>query len=364
MEKKRIPAAALIAALWAVLTLCMWFAPREEISEAERRKLAQFPTLTGESVLSGRFMSGFETFTQDQFPMRDGFRRLKSVFSRSILRQKDNHGIYIVDGQAAKLDYPLSDSSVRGAVTKFQKLYDRYLTDSARIVFSVVPDKGYYLAEEAGAPAMDYEALFSAMEALPWAEYVDLTDSLSGGDYYATDSHWRQERLIPAAQKLASALEIPAPTEGEFTKTPVERPFYGVYYGQAALPMDGETMYLMESPVLSGCTVTNLENGKTGSIYDRTKLDSRDLYDVFLSGPVSVLEVENPAGAADRELVVFRDSYGSSMVPLLAGGYSRITLVDLRYVPTDYVGNLVDFHGQDVLMLYSTTILNSSGILK
>ena len=95
-----------------------------------------------------------------------------------------------------------------------------------------------------------------------------------------------------------------------------------------------------------------------------TKLDSKDLYDVYLSGARSLLTIENPNVATNRELIVFRDSFGSSMVPLLVNDYARVTLVDLRYIRSDYLGKFLDFHGQDVLFLYSTLLLNNSAAIK
>lgn len=365
MKNKHYVSAAVIAALWLVLAAFAWFGPRQDISEAERRKLQQMPELTAQNISSGLFMSKFETFTQDQFPLRDGFRQLKSLFSYRILRQKDSHGVYIVGNQAAKLEYPLQENRIYGAKEKFQKIYDLYLKDNcSNIVFSVVPDKGYYLAEKAGAPAMDYDRLFEITAELPWAKHVDITDCLTGDDYYNTDAHWRQERLIPAAGKLAHALGCKGPEPEDYSERELGRDFYGVYYGQAALPMDPDRIRVLESEILKNCTVTNLENGKQTEIYDPEKLDSRDLYDVFLSGPVSVLTIDNPAGTPGKELVVFRDSFGSSLVPLLMEDYAKVTLVDIRYVPTNYVNNFLEFQGQDVLFLYSTTVLNSSTVLK
>ena len=128
--------------------------------------------------------------------------------------------------------------------------------------------------------------------------------------------------------------------------------------------MEPDTLYLMENDLLSQCTVYDYETGKTGSVYDMTKLDSRDLYDVYLSGARALLTIENPNAGTDRELIVFRDSFGSSMVPLLLSDYGRVTLVDIRYIQPDLLGQFLDFHGQDVLFLYSTLVLNSSGALK
>ena len=362
-QKQRVFGTLAVAAVWLALAAALWFGPRRDISQAERRKLEQFPTLNAQTLLDGRFMTKFETFLQDQFPLRDGFRSLKAGFSYGVVRRLDNNGIYLTQGSAAKLEYPLNRDSLSGAVEKFQKIYDLYLKDgNGKIVFSVVPDKSYYLAPENGYPAMDYEAVFSAIRDIPWADYADLTDALSADCYYATDIHWRQETLLPAAEKIAQTLGVEA--DDDYIPTALERPFYGVYYGQAALPLAPDTLWILESDTLAGCTVTNYETGDTSGVYDFSKLTSRDLYDVFLSGPAAVLTVENPAARTERELIVFRDSFGSSLVPLLLPGYSKVTLLDIRYVATEHLPQVVEFGDQDVLFLYSTLVLNQSSMLK
>lgn len=348
----------LVLALWGALALWAWTIPSKQISEAERRPLAQKP------ALSEKFQTEFEAYSLDQFPLRDNFRRLKSLFHTGVLGQKDNNGIYLTNGTAVKQEYPLNPDSVKHAIGRFQKIYDEYLTES-RCFYAIIPDKGFYLGKDSGHLTMDYSSLYAQMaEGLPWAQEIDLRPVLSGQDYYRTDTHWRQENLIPAASALCEGLGVTPPKAGEFTPKAVERPFYGVYYGQAALPMEPDTMYLMESDMLSACTVFDYETGKTGRVYDMTKLDSRDLYDVYLSGARALLTIENPNAGTDRELIVFRDSFGSSMVPLLLSDYGRVTLVDIRYLQPDLLGQFLDFHGQDVLFLYSTLVLNSSGALK
>lgn len=366
MKKIRNYGFAALIVLWAALVFAGWFGPAKDISESERRPLAQMPEIKAETILNGKFMGEFEDFSLDQFPLRDSFRQIKSLFHYYVLGQKDNNDIYITDGFAVKQEYPLNETSLNSALGKFQHIYDKYLADTdSKIVVSVVPDKGYYLAETSGHLAMDYEKLFSAVrEKLTWAEFVDITDTLAAEDYYFTDTHWRQEKILDAARKLCEALGASAFTEEELTPRKIERPFYGVYYGQAALPMAAEDLYVMTGDILDGCTVYDHESGKTGAVYDMDKLSSRDLYDAFLSGAKPLLTIENPAAATDKELIVFRDSFGSSLVPLLVKDYARVTLVDIRYIASDLIGNYLEFKGQDVLLLYSTLILNSSNSLK
>ena len=354
----------IVLALWGGLTAFAWFGPRTDISQSERRPLAQFPQITGKSIFSGKFMSEFEAFSLDQFPLRDGFRRLKSEFHLYFLRQSDNNGIYLTEGYAVQQEYPLDRDSVDHAVERFNRIYEKYLKN-ARVYMAIVPDKGYYLAEKAGQLRMDYEEMFAAFrQGIPWATHIDLTDMLSAEDYYRTDTHWRQENLLRAAGKLCAAMDAAGPEGESYTHTVTDTPFYGVYYGQAALPMAPDRVTLLESELLDRCSVYDYESGKVRKVYDLERLEGKDPYEVYLSGPRSLLEITNPNGDADKELILFRDSFGSAIAPLLLTQYGKITLVDVRYIQIDLLDKYLDFENQDVLFLYSTLVLNNSQTIK
>ena len=365
-NKIRIIGAAAVGAIWLALAVFAWCKPADEMSDAERRKLAQFPELTVTTVLDGDFMTKFEDYTLDQFPLRDSFRQIKSLFHYNVMNQSANNGIYLEDGYAAKLEYPLNETSVGYAMNKFNTIYNQYLKNSVcKVYMAIVPDKGYYLAETNGYLSMDYEKLFSTVqEEMPWATFVDLTDTLDITSYYYTDTHWRQEELIPAAQKLAQAMGGQGPQESDFTVVKVDRPFYGVYYGQAALPLSAEDLYYLESDVLKACRVKDHETGRYVSVYNPEDLDNQDLYDIFLGGAKALLTIENPSAKTNKELIVFRDSFGSSMIPLLVQDYRTVTVVDIRYINPMMLNTYLRFRNQDVLFLYSSLILNSSSVLQ
>ena len=76
------------------------------------------------------------------------------------------------------------------------------------------------------------------------------------------------------------------------------------------------------------------------------------------------MRVENPNAGTDRELVIFRDSFASSIVPLLLEDYAAVTLVDIRYIQADMLSRFpINWEG-DVLFLYSTLVLNNSSTIK
>ena len=130
MKKMRTIGILTLVILWAGLALSLWFGPKEDYTYSERRKLAQMPSITVKTVFDGKFMPEFEDFTLDQFPLRDGFRKVKSLFHYYVLNQSDNNGIYLVGDTVAKIEYPLNMSSVSYATGRLNYLYERYLQDT------------------------------------------------------------------------------------------------------------------------------------------------------------------------------------------------------------------------------------------
>ena len=110
--------------------------------------------------------------------------------------------------------------------------------------------------------------------------------------------------------------------------------------------------------------ILNAKVDQNAAKYPVEKARGSDPYELFLSGSVSLLTVESPNARTDRELVIFRDSFASSLAPLLLEGYSRVTLVDIRYLSPTQLGRYLTFTDQDVLFLYSTGVLNNSSTLK
>jgi len=340
--------------------------PDGEYTTSERRRLAQFPEITASTIQSGTFMSNFEKYSLDQFPLRDPFRTLKALCAYTVVAQKDNNDIYSADGYLAKIEYPMKDKQITEAADKFNKLNEAFLAD-ANVFFAMVPDKNYFLAEEHGYLRLDYDRLQTLFyeNLSPDFRVIDIFDTLTIGDYYRTDTHWDQAKLRDTVDRIAGEMHFADRLTWEYTENTIEN-FYGVYSGQSALPVQPDVLTYLTSDVLDGCTVTNMETGET-TVYNLGKLTdgtSMDNYDIFLDGPAALITIENPAAATDRELILFRDSFGSSIAPLFVEAYAKVTLVDLRYLSSDFLPQFVEFGDQDVLFLYSTTILNTSEMLK
>lgn len=375
MKVKSMVVTSVMAIAVYGLAICAWTKEADEFSYSERRELANFPEFNVEAVADRTFMEEFEAYTLDQFPFRDMFRRLKAETVFGVLGQKDNNDIYVADGHASKMEYPLKESMLNHASDRFSYIYEEYLQDAENVYFSIVPDKNYFLAKQNGYLALDYEELIRLMrEKTDYMTYIDLTEHLELEDYYFTDTHWRQENLVDVAGVLLDEMNADrsgpeANVQGQeyvYDVKELETPFYGVYYGQAALPMEPDTLKYLTNDMLESCKVTCYDTGSPVEIpmYDMERAAGKDPYEMFLSGTRAVLTIENPQAKNGKELIVFRDSFGSSLIPLLVEGYGKITVLDTRYVNSSILGQFVEFGGQDVLFLYSSLLLNNSLAIK
>ena len=333
-----------------------------DVSASERRKLEQFPTISLDNIISGRFMEKFESYATDQVPMRDSWRRLKAQWGQKVFGQRDNNLYYEKKGHIAKIEYPLDKDSVIRATEIFNRIFENNLKNqNCKVYYSIIPDKNYFLGDE--HLQMDYNQLAHIMKnELTSMSYIDIMDMLDQEDYYYTDTHWKQENLIDVASKLAREMGNDFTVEYETRK--VDSPFYGVYAGQSGLSIQPDTLHYLTNDTLESCKVYDYQNEKEIEVYDMEKLAGKDPYEMYLSGSLSLITISNPKAENQRELVLFRDSFGSSIAPLLVEGYSKITLVDIRYLSTVYLEKLVDFENADVLFLYSTSVLNHSETLK
>ncbi len=291
--------------------------------------------------------------------------------SSGVKVKADSKGFYDYGSYIIKSEYPLDEKSLTRAGERVRHIYDLYLDGKdVKTYFAIVPDKNAWAYEAEGQNVIDYSELYARMqkETEDFASYIELDDLLDMDCYYQTDAHWRQEKIYPAAQRIAQAMgcELTADYD-EVTANPQ---FIGAYGRQSDLTMEPEELIYVTNETLDDCIVTDYASADERDImigvYDTKKAASEDGegYDLFLYGSKSLLTIENPASTTDKELVIFRDSFGSSLAPYLTECYRRITLVDTRYLASELVGRFVEFDDQDVLFLYSTPVLNNSVTLK
>lgn len=345
--------------------------PKADFLNSERREPAKFPTLNSESIMKDgaeygdSFMKQFDDkYTPDNFPFREAFRKIKAWVNANIFLQKDKDGIYVVDGVAGEMQETIDEASIAHAADRISFIYEKYLKDKGVTPYiSIIPDKGYWLSEANGYLSMDYNEFIEKMlTEVDFAEYINIKDSLSVKDYYGSDTHWNQKYLVDIAKLLVDGMG--GNHNSVYTENTLDIPFYGVYAGRAPQPLAPDTITYLTNENMAYVTVFDYEKNKPGSIYDMERANGPDAYDIFLGGEKSKVVIQNPNAKTDKELVIFRDSYGRSIIPLLIDDYAKITVIDTRYAPAQILLMGVNFENADVLFLYSTLVLNASSEMK
>ena len=329
--------------------------PDNEISNTERRKLSTFP----EIELSSGYIEDIESYLLDHFPLRDTFRSIKANFNYKVLNKLDNNNIYLKDNYIFKSEYPTNKESISNFISKTNKIQS-LLTEKNNTYIMIIPDKNYYLKDK-NFLQIDYEYLYNELDKLDMTK-IDIRNIMNLNDYYETDTHWKQQKLDKVVKELSTKMNF------DYKKTTYKKntynKFYGVYYGESAISRKPETITYLTNETIENSEVKYLENEKLNKVYNLDNLKSLDSYEVYLDGASSLIEITNKNSKSKKELIIFRDSFGSSLTPLLIEYYGKITIVDNRYISSDYFTNYIKFTNQDILFMYSTLLVNNSTTIK
>lgn len=362
--KKRLAQITVIVFIITLLGLTVvdFITPRSEISLAERRKLAQFPEFSLKRVLDGSFTADYATYLKDQIVYRDGFRTLKAVIELGLLRKAENNGVYVVEGSIYDKFYGVNQRYIDRASGLMNDIIDSI--DSDRIYLSIIPSKAHVLDGHAYLLS-DQNAIADELSQHVNSAFIDIMDLSrdSGADlYYRTDHHWTTQGAIQVYKTLIATMGYTPVENYDFEE--VTDAYVGSNYGRAALPhIEKDSIVLAHNAMIDAmtlCRYTMVDAcDRFDSVYFREKVDDLDPYDVFLGGASPIIVIENNRVQSNSELVIFKDSYTHALAPFLAQHFSKVTLIDLRYVRKALIFQNFDLDGKTVLFFYSTTILNT-----
>lgn len=328
----------------------------KETSETERRKLEQLPELNKKDILDKSYMEDLDKYFLDQFPFRDDMRSLKANFNYNILRQLDNNDITVKDKYIFKNEFPTNKESIDNFIEKTNNIIAKL--PNKNIYLGIIPDKNYYIDDKLFLN-IDYDYLYNKVKDETDTNFMDFRPTLKLSSYYRTDTHWQQNKLKSVVNLLNKEMNLNNKWNYKMRKV---RDFYGVYYGQSALNIIPDTITYMTNDTILDAKVEYYGSDEIEIYINHKK--SFDKYDIFLSGAEPFIKIKNFRAKEDRELVIFRDSFASSLTPLLLESYSKITLIDTRYIDSKNYKKLIEFKDQDILFLYSTLIVNNSFTLK
>ena len=360
--KNRIITLTFIFFLLTAFLLCQ-IKKDDLLSEKERRRLASKPKISITSLINGNYFNKVDTYVTDQIPFRDEFKIIKGNTLKKVMFMKENNGIYEKDNILYQIDTKVNVKSIRHLLDIINYIDKTYLTSQNKY-FVYIPDKNYYLNDEK-IPKIEYNTIEGNLKnGLPNDyKWIDIKNDLDLASYYRTDIHWSQDKIVDVANNICENMGL-SKLESYYTSKKYY-PFYGALYSKTVTSIKPDKLTYLDSDIIRNTKVYNYEKKGYEKVYKENNLNNIDSYDIYLSGATALLTLENNSNTSGKKLIMFRDSFGSSLAPLLIEKYSKITMVDLRYIGSKYLESVLNLSGnEDVLFIYSNVIINNSFTLK
>lgn len=324
----------------AAVFLINLIAPDKSFSASENRMLQEFPSISVSNYFGGRLESKMESYVNDQFLMRGSFIKVKSAVDVTEGKLKAN-GVYRArDGYLIEDIVTPDQKTITSAETALKNFKAKY--PKLNMTFLLAPNAGNIMSDKlpltvsmadqnksiddfyknikaSGIKPIDVRKTFNKKK-----EDVQL--------YYRTDHHWTSDGAYLAYKAIVPALDAGMPME--FESKVVKNDFAGTMYSKSGFTggrYDSIKINLPKNKKAAKPSVIYYGDTKkkTTKFYQLKNLDKKDAYTVFGGSNHPMYTVKTPT-ESNRRLLLIKDSYANSVIPMLAQHYREIVVVDPR----------------------------------
>ena len=377
----RYPVLLLFFGFLAVMFILDCITPYRDYSELENTKFLPRPTLTVQD-LTGRdpvkkinaFFTNYSEFFKQQIAGRDNWIDLHAACEQLVFRKTDYGNILLgSDGMEFARTYGLTNdelplleknlSAVENLGNRYPGLVTTVVVPSASVVY---PDR-----VPAGAPLLDENAMLDDIyqRISSSVNTLDLRDTFAEHAqdaqlYYRTDHHWTTDGAYYASLALTQQLGKAPFDRDAHTAVNVED-FYGTSWAKCRQPWakpDTITYYDLDAPLTLYQATGNgqFTETETTGLYDMDKFQTYDKYGAFLHGNNGFSRIQ---GKGEGSILIVKDSYANSLIPLLTDSYATIDVVDFRGYRYGLDPLIAENNYDDVLVLYSFASFKSDPFL-
>lgn len=364
-----------------IVTLAL---PKQERSENENRTLKDLPTLVDSNKLNKAenladviksvkwsyiterknpsYMDDIETYLSDHLAGRELWVVASNKMERLAGKQEINE-VFTSDDRMIQVFKEYNEETVSASLeaidifaAKFPDvpMYFMLAPTSQEIYSSLMPSYGGYLSEKAFI-----EGCYGKTENLT---PIDCLSFLSGHRdeyiYYRTDHHWTSLGAYYAYAAAARQLGYNAYGLNAFNIETASSSFRGTLFSKtldSTVTPDSIDYYHLASnePTVKMTVFDGREQTEYDSLYVRDYLAVKDKYSSFTGSNSPLITIETDVDNG-KSLLLIKDSYAHSLVPFLSKHYSKITMVDMRYINVglDYFSININDYSQ-VLISYN-----------
>ena len=334
----------LLAGLYALL----W--PQGDFSASERRLRAAAPAAP--SLSAWKTDREVEQYISDRIPFRQALVGADAAV-QACTGRRTRLAAWPVGNSLVEPPVSGQESAVKRRLDRFGALADGA---GASWYLLVPPTHGSLLTDRMN-PLMrslyrGEESLTAVLEANP--HFISLAADFAASPdtvYYRTDHHWTLEGAYLAYARFCAAAGREALPLSAFRRQSFPG-FLGTTASRSGfLWRPADTLDCAEP---AGDVTLTVDDDETvyHTLLFPDQASGWDGYAVYLNGNHGRVEILNPSAPAGT-LLVFRDSYGSCLLPLLSASYSRVVAVDARYWSGTFSDVLAAEGADDVLFCYS-----------
>ncbi len=391
----------------------VWFflTPKLATSDEEKRKLAQFPQYSDDSLFFGHYIDSLDLYVADHFPMRNewvdfatklkGYRGIKNdeiaFYDASDIKKNDPvetvkhtdtmggdsavvdtaagppgeevNNLFIVEGRAMEIfggNCKMAESYAK-AINKYQtelgstgvRIYDVAVPSSIEF-FAPNQYKKQYSTEK-----KNIDCVYGALD--PTVKGVDAHGALLAHTreniYFRTDHHWTGLGAYYAYTAYCESAGLTALRLDQMEHKQKTGYLGSLYWltRDARLKDAPDTVDYWKIPGKYTSTCYNkgsMTKGFKGSIYAEGASGANG-YGVFLGGDWPLMKIENDVKNG-KKCVLVKNSYGNPFATYLPYHYETVYVIDYRYYTGSLKQLIIDEKITDLVFLNGVFSINTS----
>lgn len=354
--------------------------PKSSFSEFENRSLQQKVAFSWSALLDKSFAKQSEQFIADQFPYRQQWFMFKSIAEQSRLVTVNNGIIHGDNGYLFELMKEPNWGEVEQYVNSINKFQNKFSSIHISMLLAPTSVEMYphYLPKWSDSYSQQITNEWIGQHLSTSINFINGIDALSPyrsddrAIYYRNDHHWSSYGAYIAYAAYMKSIGIEPISLDELSTITVSNDFLGSYdtKGQfwGAKP---DSIEAFQNPWFTSSVDIVDNDTHMNTLYDDSFLKVKDKYSYFLGGVHALMTITNESIAGNIEkspqidkMLVIKDSYAHSFIPLLVNHAREIHVIDLRY----YNGSIEQYMEandfDEVLLLYNTpTFVNERSLL-
>jgi len=319
----------------AIFSVCTFFGKKKDYSVDENRPLAAAPTVKAGELYDGRTAEKLDRCMTDHFAGRSswfvGSTLIQKELSESIV-----NGVYVSEERLINAEQS-SDAEPVASADIFENFAENY---DGMVYFAAIPTSagvyGDVLPSHITGPSESqqiselYEALDGDIRKID--AYNILKMLKDNYIYYRSDTKWTSYGAYCVYKTVIQKLGIIPTAYDKFSIEHVTDNFRGDLYNRTMSKAPRadimDVFEYREGAEVTSCIVVRRDGiNAEGKIFDKSRLETGDMYSMYLGEPVPVMRITTSANT-DKKLLVIKDSFADCFVPFLLQHYSEITVLD------------------------------------